>query len=84
MVDNNKTDFARANPNLKERSRTSSKITPTYPWEQFKELFNVKYSPSCWKVKKSREFRNLKQTRTMIETQYKAEIHKVDQIHAHI
>ncbi|XP_052197408.1 uncharacterized protein LOC127804551 [Diospyros lotus] len=53
-----------------KRAMTSRARAPYITWERFKELFNEKYFPLNLRMKKEREFMELKQTGDMSVAQY--------------
>jgi len=46
---------------------------PQMSWERFKELFNGKFFPTCWKLARAREFMSLRQGPNMLVAQYEPE-----------
>ncbi|XP_052179895.1 uncharacterized protein LOC127793152 [Diospyros lotus] len=54
-----------------KRAMTPRARAPYITWERFKELFNEKYFPLNLRLKKEREFMELKKTRDMYVAQYK-------------
>ncbi|XP_052209299.1 uncharacterized protein LOC127812810 [Diospyros lotus] len=54
-----------------KRAMTPRARAPYITWERFKELFNEKYFPLNLRMKKEREFMELKQTEDMSVAQYK-------------